>query len=149
MPQTIKGMKIKDAKRGLPVRIEARDIKGSKRREPDACAAARAIMRQCEVDDARVYRNVVYARHKGQKHYTRYRTPTRVREELIAFDRGGSFEPVSVTLLPPSIRNTGKQQGSKTNQTNPHRDRIHEPKHPPVLVDKIRRDAQHDLKGRK
>lgn len=108
--------KVKDAMRKLQLTITKRDINGSKRGIPESCAAAKCLMRMDGVDEAIVYRTRTYVRRGNV--WTRYVTPMSLKIELVAFDRGGTFEPGEHFLLPvPHYeRPTGKRQGSDKDQ---------------------------------
>lgn len=71
-----------------------------------ACAAAVALCRQPDVEAARVHLSRVYIKHKREG-WVRYATPPALRNEIIAFDRGGAFAPGEYKLSPlqPTIRN--------------------------------------------
>ena len=109
---TIEKRQIKDATRKLTLEITKRDISSSKRRSPEACAAAHCILRMEGVQAAQVHKTRTYIKIRGQ--WVRYMTPGSLRTELVAFDRGGRFEPGEHILLPVPVyeRPTGKRQGS-------------------------------------
>ena len=112
----IDGLPVVDAKRPLILTITAGDIKKATPGDPSCCAAAKALERQDGVKGARVHMGRVYVL-TGKK-WHRYETPASMRSEIIAFDRRTSFMPGLYKLgaISPS-QHTGKQQGSKTNQT--------------------------------
>jgi hypothetical protein len=100
----IKGMPVKDAKKSLVLTITTADVRTGKGKEPRTCAAARALCRQEHVPEAIVHLSRVYVR-KGDQ-WLRYGTPQSMRSEIVAFDRGGTFETGTYTLpaLQPSVR---------------------------------------------
>lgn len=105
---------ILDAKRAMTLHITAGDISRSDKKDPTHCAAALACKRMKGVKEARVHLTRVYVR-QNDGNVLRYTTPARLKGEIIAFDRGGQFEPGDYTLNPPapSQRVTGKRQGAK------------------------------------
>lgn len=97
----IDGMKVVDAKRKLKLEISNDDVKQGKTKEPGTCAAAKACLRQVkDIKAVRVHLSRVYMKiedKQGEK-WVRYLTPDPLRNEIIAFDRGGTFEPGQYTL---------------------------------------------------
>lgn len=94
----INGIKVKDATTPLVLEITKRDVQLGNTRDPGSCAAARACVRLVpDAKEARVYLSRVYVR--TDKEWIRYLTPSSLRTEVVAFDRGGSFSPGEHTLL--------------------------------------------------
>jgi len=137
--KAIDGMPVIDAKRPITLTITDGDIAKADAKEPADCAVARACRRQLHVKEARVHLGRIYLRTNSSS-WTRYLTPKTMRSEIIAFDRGGSFEPGTFTLPAPqpSKRATGKGQGSKPkfkhSRNNPNR----KPRRPPHVVTNVR-----------
>lgn len=98
--ESIGGKPIINATRKVKVHIEPKDIKGGKNKDPGACAAARALLREIpNCVAARVHLGRTYLlNNKGN--WLRYKTPEALRGEIIAFDRGGSFQPGEYELRP-------------------------------------------------
>jgi hypothetical protein len=97
----INGKPVVNAKRKLVLHISAADIKAAKSKDPALCAAARAAMRvvpNCIA--ARVHLGRAYILQKNVWH--RFKTPEPLRGEIIAYDRGGKFEPGDYELCPMS-----------------------------------------------
>jgi hypothetical protein len=119
----INGLKVADARGSVSLHITPQDIAKGNTKDPGGCAAARCIMREVpECVEARVHLGRTYIKTKDK--WLRYQTPESLRSEIIAFDRGGQFEPGVYVLRPMAPANRlGKQQGSKKNQTNPKRER--------------------------
>jgi hypothetical protein len=111
--KTIEGKAVLNAKRGLKIHILPVDIAKADNKRPETCAAARAIVRDCHALEARVHLGRVYVR-SNNSNWQRYETPKSLRSEIIAFDRGGTFQPGEYELLPVRPRDypTGKRQGS-------------------------------------
>lgn len=112
-------MKINDfpvvnATKKISITITPRDVLNGNTKDPGACAAAKACMR--EVDGctaARVHLGRTYL--KMDKKWIRFQTPVALRAEIISFDRGHEFQPGEYVLraLTPSERaKTGRRQGS-------------------------------------
>ena len=106
---TLDGLPIVDAKNGLEIEVLASDIKSSRSKAPDKCAFAVACMRALKAKEVRVHLGRTYVRHNGK--WVRYMTPARLQKEIVAFDRGGSFEPGSYKLYAPQP--TKKLNGKK------------------------------------
>ena len=102
-----------DATEPMVVEVETCDIESATPRDPGNCVAARAIRRQVHCGEAHVFRSRVYVLSINGTHWLRYQAPAALRDEEIAFDRGGRFEPQIITfpVLKPSSR-TGQRQGS-------------------------------------
>ena len=95
----IDGLPVFDAKRPLRLSITTQDIVGASPKHPQDCAMARAAMRALHVIEARVHLTRTYLRTNNHN-WVRYETPGRVRAEIIAYDRGGTFQPLDVRLNP-------------------------------------------------
>jgi hypothetical protein len=121
----IEGLPVIDARKPLQLHITPGDINRADIKEPHNCAVARACKRELHVIEARIHLSRVYLKtNKGS--WTRYFTPDALRAEIIAFDRGGSFEPGEFTLkVPIPSKKLGKRRGSMTS-TNSQRKRRRE-----------------------
>lgn len=120
---SLDGCPIVDATKPIIVKITKRDIAKAKRRAPDCCVAAQALIRS--FGKAKVHLTRTYVK-KGNK-WLRFQTSIHLKHEIIAYDRGGQFATGEYALLPmPSyMKSTGKRQGSKPKYTharkNPNR----------------------------
>src|SRR6185503_11260134 len=114
----IAGLPVIDAKRPIKLSITLDDIKKANTKAPNACAVARACQRQLHVLEARVHLSRIYLR-TNDSNWVRYSTPRCIRSEIIAFDRGGAFQPIDAVLGPlsPSKAVTGKAQGAPKKKT--------------------------------
>lgn len=111
-PIKFEGKEVKDATKKLVIEIARQDIVGGKTKAPDACAAAKACLRQIpKCTQARVYKTRTYLKIGNQ--WLRYHTPSSMRVEIVAFDRGTNFLPGVYVLSPlqPSHRNGGSARG--------------------------------------
>lgn len=122
---TIDGLPVYDATKSVSVEITGPDIRKGKPLRPDACAAAIACMRQFHVKEALIHRGRAYLKQKD--HWLRYLVPGALRSEIIAVDRGGTFEPGEYRLLKiqPSratdtSRDTGKRKGPQKKRPSYH-----------------------------
>ncbi len=95
----INGLPVFDAKAPLPFSVTKRDIDRGGIKEPDSCAIALACKRKRHSKDVRIHLTYSYVLERD--HWLRYRTPNCISREIIAFDRGGTFEPGEYTLLVP------------------------------------------------
>lgn len=96
----INGHSVIDAKKPVKIRITTRDCRVGGNKDPGACAAARAVLREIpDATQARIHISRAYIQNsKGT--WTRYLTSPALRTELVAFDRGGAFEPGEYILSP-------------------------------------------------
>jgi hypothetical protein len=136
--KAIDGKPVLDAKKTVTLKITANDISKADRKEPADCAVARACRRELHAKEVRVHLGRVYIR-QNEGNWLRYQTPRSLRSEIIAFDRGGNFQPGEHTLSPtPPSQRTGKRQGSKPKfkhaRNNPNR----KPRKPPHVVTDVR-----------
>lgn len=95
----IDGLPVTDAKAPIVLHVTRNDIKGANNMKPNDCAIARAARRELHVIEARIHLSRTYLR-TNNGNWTRYVTPAAARAEIIAFDRGGSFEPIALTFQP-------------------------------------------------
>lgn len=101
----INGKKVVDATKRAKIHITQRDATDGANKNPSSCAAARAAKRDIpECISARVHIGRVYI--ETPKKWIRFQTPKSLRTEIIAFDRGGSFQPGDYELTPPSPAQT-------------------------------------------
>lgn len=98
MPTQIDGKPIINAKKPIKIVINKNDISKADVKEPADCAVARACRRELHAKEVRVHLGRVYLRI-NDGNWTRYMTPKPLRAEIIAFDRGGVFEPGEYQLL--------------------------------------------------
>ena len=93
------GLPVIDAKEPIEFTVTRRDINRGGLQAPDSCAMALACKREHHSKDVRIHIHYSYVLEKD--HWLRYRTPGCVVREIIAFDRGGSFDPGEYQLLVP------------------------------------------------
>lgn len=105
----IDGIPVKDALRSVTLEISRKDISGADRKNPESCVAAAACHAHLgKVRDVRVHLSRIFILREKTEFWERYETPRALRAEIIAFDRGGRFEPGTFELRPPvSYRKKG------------------------------------------
>lgn len=91
---------IRDARTDLVLHITPADIKGAKRKDNSACAAAHALCRQEHFRRAKVFKTKTYVEHKDGR-WTRYCTPGSLYTEIMIHDRGGKMEAGDFVLRAP------------------------------------------------
>lgn len=115
---SIDGLPVLDAKESAVLIINDNDVARADRKEPVDCVVARACRRLLHAKEVHVHLSRVYLRTTGGS-WTRYATPPSLRQEIIAYDRGGSFSPGTFTLnpIPPSdVKRRGARAGSPQKQ---------------------------------
>jgi hypothetical protein len=117
--KTIQGMPIIDATEAIEVTITPNDVRLGKKKNAHGCAAARALCREHQADAAIVHFSRAYVR-RGDTWF-RYAVPDMLRSEVVAFDRGGNFEPGDYMLhaIQPTQRlSAGGGGDSRRRQAN-------------------------------
>lgn len=112
--KTVKHLPIIDAKRPVTLVITKRDVTTADTKEPAHCVVAKACKRMMNAAEVRVHLSRTYVR-ANEGNWTRFFTPRSLRQEIIAFDRGGKFEPGQYQLgvIPKAKQSTGKRQGTQ------------------------------------
>ncbi len=95
----LEGLPVYDATEAIEFTVTKRDVAKGGIQAPESCAMALACKREHHSKDVRIHLKYSYVLEKD--HWTRYRTPASVSREIVAFDRGGSFDPGEYMLLPP------------------------------------------------
>ncbi len=95
----IGGLPVFDATEPISFSVTNRDIARGGIKAPDSCAIALACKRVFHTKDVKIHLTYSYLLEKD--HWVRYRTPACISREIVAFDRGGVFEPGEYTLLVP------------------------------------------------
>jgi len=98
--KSIDDLPVIDAKHSVVLTITKGDISKADIKHPETCAAARACIRGLHAIEARVHLGRVYMR-SSKNNWVRYITPKSLRSEIVAFDRGGTFEPGEYILQAP------------------------------------------------
>lgn len=98
---TIGGKKVMNASKRVTLTISEADARTGASKEPNACAAAKAAVRGIpNCIEARIHIGRAYLFDDKKNKWVRYKTSDALRSEIIAFDRGGSFEPGEYDLIP-------------------------------------------------
>jgi len=104
--QQIDGFPVVDAKASLKLEVTRADCNAATRKNPGCCAVAKACGRELKIRGVRVHLSRLYL--LAGKAWTRYIVHSSLRQEIIAFDRGGKFQPGVYTFQAP---NPNKQLG--------------------------------------
>ena len=88
----IGGRNVVDSTRTIQIEITKQDTQLASRQDHGNCAVARACMKQ-EGTDAIVHISRVFLKMKNKNIWVRYIVKNDLRTEIVAFDRGGKFEP--------------------------------------------------------
>jgi hypothetical protein len=95
----IDGKPVKDADEKIVLHITRTDVAAGAKKNADSCAAAKALCREHQCEAAKVHMSRAYIKKRGK--WIRYEVTPALRNEVLAFDRGGTFEPGEYILLPP------------------------------------------------
>jgi len=141
--KTIKAYPIHNAKLPLVLAIMPEDIEQATRKDSANCAIACAARRVFHTAEVRIHLSRIYIR-KGRV-WLRFMTPQSLRNEIIAFDRGGSFCPGEHWLAaPPPAKQTGKRQGSDVERPTGGRGK---PRNPYHYTEEVREKSSVTMKG--
>lgn len=114
----INGVKVHNATKPVVITISPKDVMRGNTKDPAACAAALACKRELHATDARIHVGRSYLKIDGE--WVRFRTSAALRSEIVAFDRGGTFEPgeylLQVPLKPSQGIKKTKPKGTKDNR---------------------------------
>jgi hypothetical protein len=91
--RALDGSPIFDSTEPLKIQVNSRDIANADRKDPADCVMARAVRRCIHAHEVRAHLGRVFVRQREKGPWKRYETSTALRSEIIAFDRGGAFEP--------------------------------------------------------
>lgn len=131
----INGLPVTDADKKVKLHILAADVTKGNTKDPGACAAARACIRELGAKAARVHIGRTYVQF--DKKWVRFNTGGALRGEIIAFDRGGKFEPGEYTLtpIPPGEKaRRGKRQGGPDKTSRESRRHVRKRAKPHVVT---------------
>lgn len=118
---------VKDGRGDLHIIVTTTDTKASVKNHKD-CAIAKACKRLQGVDGAVISVATAFI-IKGDTAY-RYRVPSAVAREVVAFDRGASFTPGEYELKAPGrTHKLGRKQGSSGARTGQGAGRNSGPRH--------------------
>jgi hypothetical protein len=98
----IDGVPVANGMTRLRVNVTKQDIEKGQPMNPNACAMARACMREVKnVVAAKVHKGRLYLKFEGQERWRRWTVPEYATREIVAFDRGGRFLPQQIDFSPP------------------------------------------------
>lgn len=122
--RTIDGLPVFDSRIDMIVKVTPADVKNSKKKSCDQCAAAVAICRSVGIKEARVNLSRVLVRKADR--WERYVTTGALRTEIVCFDRTGDFRPGDFMITAPcKSQMLGYKEGQKRSphKTNGHKRR--------------------------
>jgi hypothetical protein len=98
----------------IVIEVSEQATKSQRRKNPGHCAFAEACNQMPHVEEAIIHLSTAYLKFKGEKKFRRYRVNTRLRDQIVIFDKYGDFEPGDYTLatISESHKASGKRQGS-------------------------------------
>jgi hypothetical protein len=134
----IQGTDVEDADEGLDIVITKNDVRLGSLKNSKSCAAARALCRQEHCEAAFVHFSRAYIKKDGK--WKRYAVPPALRNEILAFDRGGTFEPGEYRLYPvqPTVRLDAPTRRKTGPRNNKHPQRGNRPKRPYHVASGVR-----------
>jgi hypothetical protein len=112
---------IVNANKPLIIEVPEQLTHSKRRKNSYHCVFAEACQKIPQVEEAIVHLSTAYLRFKGEKVFKRYRVQTRLRDQIVAFDRFGVFDPGEYTLgcIQPSHRASGRRQGTASTGAKP------------------------------
>jgi len=109
----------------LRVTVSKHDIEHGQPMNPNACAIARACLRQVKnVVAAKVHKGRLYLKFEGQARWRRWTVPEYATREIVAFDRGGRFVPQEIDFSPPPVHVLARYRPAKRVRSGPKRRRM-------------------------
>lgn len=118
----IDGSPVANAVTRLRVEVTRQDIEKGQPLNPNACAIARACLREvpgCVA--AKVHFGRLYTKIEGRKQWQRRAMPEYALREQIAFDRGGKMVPQVMYFDPVPVEAVIKSAPKKTRRSAPGR----------------------------
>jgi hypothetical protein len=120
----IQGVEVKDATKKIVLTITKQDVRSGAKKDSNSCAAAKALCRQEQCEAAKVHFSRAYVKKSGK--WIRFFVPPALRNEVLAFDRGGEFAPGEYVLTPvqPTVRlgaNKTPRDPARNLKSNPRR----------------------------
>ena len=118
------GLPVLDAKKPLRLEVMREDIRDASKKVPNSCAVAKACTRAMGVKGVKVHVSRLYL-NTNDKSWTRYVVSGAMRNEIIAYDRGGKFMPGVYVLNAPQkckrlgVKQTDRKRGARPEVKNP------------------------------
>jgi hypothetical protein len=120
----IDGVPVANGMMRLRVNVTKHDIEHGQPLNPDACAIARACIREVKnVVAAKVHKGRLYLKFEGQDRWRRWTVPEYATREIVAFDRGGRFVPQQIDFSPPPVLVLARYRPEKKPRSGPRRRR--------------------------
>jgi hypothetical protein len=115
----MKRNEIDNATKAMIIDVPEQLTHSSRQRNPNNCVFAKACRNIPDVEEAIVHISTAYLKFKGEETFRRYRVNTRLRDQIVAFDRFGVFDPgeYTISVIQPSHRADGRRQGGKKGRT--------------------------------
>lgn len=131
----IDGLPVTNASRPVRINVTKHDVAKGVPKNQNACAIALACMRDIPgATAAKVHMSTCFV-HLKRKGWQRWRVPEYATREIVAFDRGGTFVPGEIDLMPVPI--TPKKKRRRTANSG-SRVRGRQPRH---VTQDVREDA--------
>lgn len=115
----VNGLQCIDATEPLTFIVTKNDVALASRKDHANCAIARSLMKQTG-SDVLICRSRVYVKQTHQDVWVRYISKSSMREQLIAFDQGGTFEEGEYSLgAPEPSKKLGQHTGGNKHTLMP------------------------------
>jgi hypothetical protein len=120
----IEGTPVKDADEKIILHITKMDVRAGAKKNADSCAAAKALCREHQCEAAKVHMSRAYIKKGGK--WIRFEVSPALRAEVLAFDRGGAFEPGEYILNPPRpVSRLGADKRPNSHRSGPDKRKNH------------------------
>jgi hypothetical protein len=118
------GLKIRDAKQPLQLEVKRCDIAAAEKKNATCCGFAQACKRTMDVRNAYFFRSTAYL--ETDKGIVRYKLPSSMQKEIVAFDRNKTMEPGTYQLAKPSpsMGKAYRKKLDKKREQTSHRGRV-------------------------
>ena len=117
----VNGLQCIDATEPLTFTVTKNDVALASRKDHANCVIARSLLKQTG-SDVLICRSRVYVKQTHQDVWVRYIARSSMREQLIAFDQGGTLEEGEYSLRPPQpCKKLGQHTGGQKKNPSPKR----------------------------
>lgn len=130
----IDGLPVLDAKKSIKLKITKNDVTRADVKKPNSCAAAQACLRNPGVKEVRIHLSRAYVR-QNDTNWQRFLVSDALRSEIVAFDRGGRFEPGEYALQRP---HKSKKLGTKDDRVKPRKNKNAKKRRKPHVITDVR-----------
>lgn len=108
--RTYQGLRVREAKHDIILRVTDDDVAAAKRRDPENCALAQCAKRMFHVPRAIFFRQICYVQlpeeKTGEQVLYRFLVSSKARRDIVKFDLTGEVAPGGYHLLAPRASNT-------------------------------------------